>query len=90
MGEPQKSQVIDAAALFNEHGAFVARFLRILGVRADELDDLVQDVFLIVHRKGGFEPRTAKATTYLAQIALHVARDQRRMRQRRLTALRPF
>ena len=82
---PVKSGLIDAATLFRAHGAFVARFLTRLGVRQDEIDDLVQDVFLIVHRRGGFEPRTAKATTYLAQIALHTATDRRRLEQRRRT-----
>lgn len=77
--------VIDAATLFRAHGAFVARFLVRLGVPVDEVDDLVQDVFLIVHRKGGFEPRSAKATTYLAQIAVHTATDRRRLHERRRT-----
>lgn len=77
--------VIDAATLFRAHGAFVARFLTRLGVPRDEVDDLVQDVFLIVHRKGGFEPRNAKATTYLAQIAVLTATDRRRLKERRRT-----
>lgn len=76
---------VDAASLFRAHGAFVARFLRRLNVPDDELDDLMQEVFLVVHRRGGFEPGRAKPTTYLATIASLVARDRRRLRERRKT-----
>jgi RNA polymerase sigma-70 factor, ECF subfamily len=77
--------VNDTAALFRAHAAFVARFLCRLGIRRDEIEDMVQEVFLIVHRRGGFEEREAKATTYLAQIAFLLARDRRRLLERRKT-----
>ncbi|AKU95104.1 RNA polymerase sigma factor RpoE [Labilithrix luteola] len=76
---------VDAASLFRAHGDFVARFLHRLNVPSHEIDDLVQDVFLVVHRRGGFEPGKAKATTYLAKIALLLSVDQRRLQQRRKT-----
>lgn len=41
---------LTAAEIFREHGAFVFRLLRRLGVRDADLDDLTQDVFVIVYR----------------------------------------
>jgi RNA polymerase sigma-70 factor, ECF subfamily len=69
---------LGADELFREHGEFVERILMRYGVPASELPDLVQEVFLIVHSKGGFEPKQAKATTWLAAIAVHVALRHRR------------
>jgi hypothetical protein len=46
---------ITAGALFSAHAAFVAKFLKHLGVPRREVDDLVQDVFMTVH--------TAQATS---------------------------
>lgn len=76
----------DAAALFRDHAAFVANFLHRLGVGPSELDDLVQEVFLVAHRRGGFvEDGRARPTTWLAEIAIRVAsvarRSQRRSRE---------
>jgi RNA polymerase sigma-70 factor (ECF subfamily) len=81
---PEES-VIDAAALFRAHGRFVAAFLQRLGVSSQECNDLVQEVFLIVHRKGGYRPGEAKPTTWLANVALGVARNFRRRTGRRTT-----
>lgn len=63
---------------------FVARFLHRLGVRArDDLEDLVQEVFLVTHRRGGYKPGAAHPTTWLAEIAVRVLADMRRKRRRR-------
>lgn len=76
----------DAAALFRDHAAFVANFLHRLGAGPGEIDDLVQEVFLVAHRRGGFiEDGRARPTTWLAEIAIRVAsvarRSQRRSRE---------
>lgn len=76
----------DAASLFRQHAAFVANFLHRLGVGPTELDDLVQEVFLVAHRRGGFiEDGRARPTTWLAEISIRVAsvarRSQRRSRE---------
>ena len=64
--------------VYRKHYAFVWRSCRRLGVPADELDDVVQEVFVIVHRKlHEFEGRSA-ITTWLFGIAYRVARDGRR------------
>jgi RNA polymerase sigma-70 factor, ECF subfamily len=76
---------VSADALFREHAPFVARFLCRLGVRPDEIEDAVQEVFLVAHRQGGYRPGPAKPTSYLANLAVHAAAEHRR-RQRARTA----
>lgn len=78
---------IEGGALFRAHAAFVASFLARLGVERPELDDAVQEVFLIAHRRGGFVEGDAQPTTWLAEIALRVASGMRRSRRRRASAL---
>ena len=73
-----KSQHFSAEALFREHGKYVARLLWQLGVAQQDIDDGVQDVFMVAHRRGGFVADTAKPTTWLAEIAVRVARARRR------------
>lgn len=53
-----------------------------LGIRREEVDDIVQEVFLVAHRRGGFIPGVARPTTWLAEIGLRVCSSARR-RQRR-------
>jgi RNA polymerase sigma-70 factor (ECF subfamily) len=73
----------DAASLFREHASFVANFLHRLGVGPTDIDDLVQEVFLVAHRRGGFiEDGRARPTTWLAEISIRVASVSRRSRRR--------
>jgi RNA polymerase sigma-70 factor (ECF subfamily) len=74
---------MDAGELFRRHAAFVARFVTRLGLHPGDVEDVVQEVFLTAHRQGGFESRGAKATTWLAAIAVRVAANHRRSRRRR-------
>jgi RNA polymerase sigma-70 factor (ECF subfamily) len=74
---------IDAQALFRAHARFVASFLRRLGAPYDDIDDLVQEVFLVAHRKGGFVPGSGAPRSWLGAIALRVASGHRRSRNRR-------
>jgi RNA polymerase sigma-70 factor (ECF subfamily) len=76
---------VSAGALFRQHAPFVARFLFRLGVRPDEIEDAVQEVFLVAHRQGGYRPGPAKPTSYLANLAVYAAAEHRR-RQRARTA----
>lgn len=78
---------LDAAGLFRLHAPFVAGFLVRLGVGRDELDDWVQEVFLVAHRRGGYVAGPAKPTTWLAAIALRIAMKARDDRARRPRAL---
>jgi RNA polymerase sigma-70 factor (ECF subfamily) len=63
----------------------VWRSLRRLGIPQPQLDDAVQDVFLVVHRRlGEFEGRST-VKTWLFGIALRVASVHRRSAARRPT-----
>lgn len=64
--------------VFDEHGRYVFRVLRYLGVREADLPDLCQEVFIIVHRKlDGFEGRSS-IRTWLYRICQRAASDYRR------------
>src|SRR6476620_5577784 len=76
----------DAAPSFNdvyaEHAAYVAALAgRILG-RNDEVPDVVQDVFLIVHRRLTGVRNVEALRTWLGRITVREA--SRRLRWRRL------
>lgn len=69
--------------IYREHFAFVWRSARRLGVDPPSLDDVVQEVFVIAHRRlPSFEGRSS-LSTWLFGITLRVARDHRRSRARR-------
>lgn len=70
------------AEIYREYHAFVWRNLRRLGVPDCDIDDVVHEVFLVVHRRlGGFEGRS-KLSTWIFSIALWVVRGLRRDRER--------
>jgi len=75
-------QALSAEALFRAHAPFVASFLARMGVPALEIDDAVQEVFLVAHRKGGYQPGPAQPRSWLAAIAVHIAQADRRSRRR--------
>lgn len=77
-GQPEQEQHFDAGQLFRDHGRFVANFLWKLGVGAEDIEDLVQEVFVVAHKRGGFVEREARPTTWLAEIAVRVASTRRR------------
>lgn len=63
--------------LYGDHFAFVWRSARRLGVPLSVVDDVVQDVFLVAHRKlAEFEGRSS-LRTWLFGITRKVARDYR-------------
>jgi RNA polymerase sigma-70 factor, ECF subfamily len=64
--------------IYREHHALVWRSLRRLGVPDADVDDLVQEVFVVVHRRlAEFEGRSA-ITTWLFGIAYRVMHEHRR------------
>jgi RNA polymerase sigma-70 factor (ECF subfamily) len=77
---------LDVEALYRLHAPFVAGFVRRLGIGTGEVDDVVQEVFLIVHRKGGYRPGPATPRSWLGAIALRAASNARRARGRRREA----
>jgi RNA polymerase sigma-70 factor (ECF subfamily) len=72
---------LDSAELFRRHAPFVAKFILRMGVPRGDLDDLMQEVFLIAHRNGGYQAGPAKPTTYLANIAFKLVHTERRKRR---------
>ena len=76
-----EEQHLDSAELFRRHAPFVAKFILRMGVPRADLDDLMQEVFLIAHRGGGYAPGPAKPTTYLASIAFRLVHTERRKRR---------
>jgi RNA polymerase sigma-70 factor (ECF subfamily) len=80
--ERQGPSYLSTEQLYRAHRPFVARFLTRLGVAPEALDDAVQEVFVTVHRRGGYVLGPAKPTSYLATIAVHTAAAQRRSTRR--------
>jgi len=84
---PQYAQPPGLPEIYAQHADFVFRNLRRLGIHESSIDDAVQDVFLVVHRRlGDFEAR-AQVTTWLFGIVLRVAQSYRRSAMRRRARL---
>ncbi len=86
MSTPAREQDVSTLTSFDEvydrHVVFVWRALRALGVPDAAIEDAVQDVFVVVHRRlPEFESR-AKLTTWLFAIARRVAKNHRSKRRR--------
>ena len=74
------------AEFFREHHAFVWRTARRLGAAAYAVDDVVQDVFLVVHRQHErFEGRSAIKTWLFGitqnTVRMHLRREAREQRR---------
>jgi len=68
-------------ALYREHFDYVFSSARRLGVRREEVDDIVQETFLRIHRlAGGEEPENMRAWIFavLLRVVQHYHRAQRR------------
>jgi RNA polymerase sigma-70 factor (ECF subfamily) len=71
------------ASVYEAHFSFVWRTVRRLGVEPSSVDDLVQEVFLVVHRRlADFEGRSS-IKTWLFGIVRRVVHDHRRSKQRK-------
>jgi len=72
------------AAIFREHGRYVFRLLRRLGVADADLDDVFQEVFVIVHRKLPELDPSVQLRAWVYGICVRCASDHRkRARTRR-------
>jgi RNA polymerase sigma-70 factor (ECF subfamily) len=71
--------------IYDDNSVFIWRSLRGLGVADANVDDAVQEVFLVVHRRlPEYEPR-AHIRSWLFGIAMRVAKDHRRSARRKPT-----
>lgn len=80
------------AAAYREHHAFVWRILRHLGVAPAQLDDRLQDVFLVVYRRWDSLDPASSMRSWLYGICRRVAADHRRAErrgERRLQSVAP-
>lgn len=71
-----------AAKVYESHADFVWASLSRLGVTTDDLPDQTQEVFVVVHRRLDSFDGSARMTTWLFGICLHVAQNWRRHRRR--------
>ncbi|HEX7501649.1 MAG TPA: RNA polymerase sigma factor [Polyangia bacterium] len=75
--------VLDFDAVYEDLVEFAWRTVRRMGVRAADADDVVQDVFVIVHRRlAEFEGR-AQLKTWVFKILVHEVRHYWRNHQRK-------
>lgn len=83
---PASSRVVARptfAQLYEEHFAFAWRSARRLGTPAAEVEDVVQEIFAVAHRRlPAFEGRSS-AKTWLFGIVANVVRAHRRVLGRR-------
>jgi RNA polymerase sigma-70 factor, ECF subfamily len=78
----QTATQLDLPALYTQHFDLVWRNLRRLGVPDALLDDAVQDVFLVVHRRQSEFLGQSSLKTWIIGIVLRVAHDYRRSHRR--------
>jgi RNA polymerase sigma-70 factor (ECF subfamily) len=69
--------------IFLTHAAFVLRLVRRLGVRASDVDDVTQEVFMIVHRRRADLHEGVQVRSWLFGISRRVVANYRRQLQRR-------
>ena len=76
--------------IYRDHYDFVWRSVRRLGLSDGEIDDAVQDVFMVVYRRlGDFEGRST-VRTWLFGIAMRVVKDHRRRGERAERRVRAY
>jgi len=81
------NEVATFSRLYDEHVDFLWRSARRLGVDQDSADDVVQQVFMVVHRRlAEFEGR-ASLKSWLFAVLLRVVQDHRRSLRRKIPHL---
>lgn len=82
VGLPERPSA-EFEAIYREYFRFVWRSVRRLGMDGFVVDDVVQDTFLVVHRRlGAFEGRSS-TKTWLYGIVRRVVADYRRTQRRK-------
>lgn len=74
---------LDVVSVHHEHADFVWRSLQRLGVRDADIEDLLQEVFVVVHQRLHTFDGSSRMTTWLFGICLRVASAYRRRAHRR-------
>jgi RNA polymerase sigma-70 factor, ECF subfamily len=82
-GRPASGEIATFEHIYQQYFDFVWRSARRLGVSESAVDDVVQDVFLVVHRRlRDFEGRSSMKT-WVFGITLRVVSDHRRTIRRK-------
>jgi RNA polymerase sigma-70 factor (ECF subfamily) len=91
-GSTKASESLDPTfrQVYAEHFQLVWRGLKRLGVNESLLEDAVQDVFVVVHRRLAEFERRSSLKTWVYGIAVRVAKDYRRTEQRRSRRVQKF
>jgi RNA polymerase sigma-70 factor (ECF subfamily) len=80
---PRVATLLDLSSIHDEHAEFVWLSLQRLGVRDDDIEDLLQEVFVVVHRRLNSFDGSARMTTWLFGICMRVVAAYRRRAFRR-------
>src|ERR1041384_5180517 len=80
LAEPRSAAIPAFDEVYAAHVGFVWRVLRTFGVPDAQIEDAVQDVFVVVHRRLAEWEGRAAITTWLFAIARRVASTHRRRR----------
>jgi RNA polymerase sigma-70 factor (ECF subfamily) len=81
--EDREAPRLDVLSIHGAHADFVWRSLQRMGVRDADLEDQMQEVFVVVHNRIGSFDGSSRMTTWLFGIALRVAAAYRRRSHRR-------
>lgn len=87
LAAPRDAAVPSFDAIYAAHVGFVWRIVRTFGVPEPQLEDAVQDVFVVVHRRLAEWEGRAAITTWLFAIARRVASVHRRRADKRTREL---
>jgi RNA polymerase sigma-70 factor, ECF subfamily len=69
---------LETSTVYDAYATFVWRSLQRMGVPTSDLEDALQEVFIVVHRKlQQYDAERAKLSTWLFGISLNVARKHR-------------
>ena len=75
---PDAARPLSFERVYDEQVDFVWRNAKRLGIGEDALDDVVQQVFLVVHRRLEEAPEEVPLRAWVFGILTHVVRDHRR------------
>jgi RNA polymerase sigma-70 factor (ECF subfamily) len=81
LGAPRTRPTFDE--LYDAHVDLLWRNARRLGVTDDAIDDVLQQVFLVVHRRLSEVVMTGSEKAWLLGVLLHVVRDHKRLLRRK-------
>lgn len=82
-GDAGAAKPLDVAQIHELHADFVWSSLQRLGIHVADLEDALQDVFVVVHRRLGTFDGSSRLSTWLFGICLRVASQYRRKAHRR-------